>query len=51
LAKKVFAKTESDGGRSLNHDLIWRGAASKTIDPKADPDKQRKNLAKAVEKL
>ena len=33
------------------HDLVWRGVASKTIDPKAKPDKQQKNLAKAVAKL
>ena len=32
-------------------ELVWRGTASKTIDPKAKPDKQQKNLAKAVEKL
>ena len=32
-------------------DLVWRGTASKTIDPKAKPDKQQKNLAKAVAKL
>src|SRR4249920_1670996 len=28
--------------------LVWRGAASKTLDPKAKPDKQEKNLKKAV---
>lgn len=33
------------------HDLIWRGVVSKTIDPKAKPEKQQKNLAKAVRKL
>lgn len=33
------------------HDLIWRGIASKTIDPKAKPEKQQKNLNKAVAKL
>ncbi len=32
-------------------DLIWRGTASKTLDPKAKPDKQQKNLNKAVAKL
>jgi hypothetical protein len=32
-------------------DLVWRGVASKTIDPKAKPDKQQKNLNKAVAKL
>jgi len=31
--------------------LAWRGAASKTIDPKAKPEKQQKNLDKAVAKL
>jgi len=36
---------------SANHNLIWRGIASKTIDPKAKPDKQQKNLAKAAKKL
>lgn len=36
---------------STNHDLVWRGVASKTIDTKAKPDKQQKNLAKAVAKL
>ena len=36
---------------SANKDLVWRGVASKTIDPKAKPEKQQKNLAKAVSKL
>ena len=36
---------------SANKDLVWRGVASKTIDEKAKPDKQAKNLAKAVKKL
>ena len=36
---------------SANHDLVWRGVASKTIDQKAKPDKQQKNLTKAVAKL
>ena len=36
---------------SANKDLVWRGVASKTLDPKAKPDKQQKNLAKAVTKL
>ena len=31
--------------------LVWRGAASKTLDPKAKPEKQQKNLDKAVAKL
>jgi uncharacterized protein DUF4136 len=36
---------------SAGHDLVWRGVVSKTIDPKAKPEKQQKNLAKAVKKL
>lgn len=36
---------------SANHDLVWRGVASKTIDTNAKPDKQQKNLTKAVAKL
>ena len=31
--------------------LVWRGTATKTIDQKAKPDKQEKNLAKAMQKL
>jgi uncharacterized protein DUF4136 len=31
--------------------LVWRGTASKTLDPKAKPEKQQKNLEKAVAKL
>ncbi len=36
---------------SAKHDLVWRGLATKTIDQKAKPEKQQKNLAKAVQKL
>ena len=36
---------------SINHRLVWRGVASKTIDPKAAPDEQQNNLAKAIAKL
>jgi hypothetical protein len=36
---------------SKNHDLVWRGVVSKTLDPKANPEKQQKNLNKAVAKL
>ena len=32
-------------------ELVWRGVASKTIDPKAKPDKRQKNITKGVEKL
>jgi Domain of unknown function (DUF4136) len=36
---------------SAHKDLIWRGVVSKTLDPKAKPEKQQKNLKKAVAKL
>lgn len=31
--------------------LVWRGAASKTVDPKAKPEKREKNIAKAANKM
>lgn len=31
--------------------LVWRGVATKTLDPKANPEKKQKNINKAVEKL
>ena len=31
--------------------LIWRGVASKTLDPEAKPEKKEKNIGKAVKKL
>lgn len=31
--------------------LVWRGVASKTLDPKAKPEKKDKNINKAVQKL
>ena len=36
---------------SNDKQLIWRGAATKTLDPKAKPEKKEKNIAKAVAKL
>ena len=36
---------------AASKDLAWRGVASKTLDPKAKPDKRQKNLNKAVAKL
>jgi len=36
---------------SAKKDLVWRGVVSKTIDPKAKPEKQQKNLNKAMTKL
>jgi len=40
-----------DMNDSRSHTLVWRGVASKTIDPKTKPDEEQKNLAKAVAKL
>lgn len=34
-----------------NRKLIWRGVASKNLDPKANAKKRQKNLNKAVQKL
>jgi hypothetical protein len=34
-----------------NKDLVWRGTVSKTLDQKAKPEKQEKNLNKAMTKL
>jgi hypothetical protein len=31
--------------------IVWRGSASKTLDPKAKPEKKEKNINKAVAKL
>ena len=31
--------------------LVWRGTATKTLDPKAKPEKRQKNLAKGIDKL
>jgi hypothetical protein len=36
---------------SAKNQLVWRGAASKTLDIKKDPDKNYKNLEKAMAKL
>jgi hypothetical protein len=36
---------------SAQKELVWRGTASKTLDPKAKPDKKQKNISKAVAKL
>jgi hypothetical protein len=36
---------------SAKKELVWRGVASKTIDPKAKPEKQQNNITKAVDKL
>ena len=36
---------------SQPHKLVWRGVASKTLDTEAKPEKQEKNLTKAVAKM
>jgi len=36
---------------SAQKQLVWRGVVSKTLDPKAKPDKKQKNINKAVQKL
>jgi hypothetical protein len=36
---------------SAEKQLVWRGAASKTLDTKAKPEKKEKNISKAVAKL
>jgi hypothetical protein len=36
---------------SSKKELVWRGVASKTIDPQAKPEKRQKNITKTVTKL
>lgn len=36
---------------SHTKELVWRGTASKTLDPEAKPEKKQKNIIKAVRKL
>lgn len=36
---------------STQKKLVWRGVATKTLDPKAKPDKKQKNITKAADKL
>jgi hypothetical protein len=36
---------------STNKDLVWRGVASKSLDPEAKPEKQQNNLTKTVKKM
>jgi hypothetical protein len=36
---------------AANKQLVWRGIASKTLDPKAKPDKRQKNIEKSIAKL
>jgi Domain of unknown function (DUF4136) len=36
---------------AAKHELVWRGTASKSLDPKANAEKRQKNIEKAVAKL
>jgi len=36
---------------SAKKQLVWRGTATKTLDPKAKPDKRQKNITKGAAKL
>ncbi|HEX8894064.1 MAG TPA: DUF4136 domain-containing protein, partial [Terriglobales bacterium] len=36
---------------AAKHVLVWRGVASKALDPKANPEKRQNDLDKAVAKL
>ena len=36
---------------SADHRLLWRGKASKALDPNANPEKKQKNINKAIGKL
>lgn len=36
---------------TATHTLVWRGIATKNIDPEAKPNKRQKHLVKAVKKL
>src|SRR5499427_824247 len=36
---------------SAQKQLVWRGVATKTLDPKAKPEKKQKNINKAVAKI
>jgi len=35
----------------VKQELVWRGVVTKTVDPKAKPDKRQKNITKSAEKL
>lgn len=36
---------------SAQHELVWRGSVSRTLDPKSNPEKKQKNIQKSVAKL
>lgn len=35
----------------IKQELVWRGVVTKTVDPKAKPEKRQQNITKAAEKL
>lgn len=35
----------------VKQELVWRGVVSKSVDPKAKPEKRQKNITKAADKL
>jgi len=47
----VIGQVDLDMYDSAAKNLVWRGTASKTLDPKAKPEKRQKNLQKGVAKL
>jgi hypothetical protein len=47
----VIGQVDLDMYDSAEKNLVWRGTASKTLDPTAKPDKRQKNLQKGVAKL
>jgi len=47
----LIGQLDLDMYDAAKQNLVWRGVASKTIDQKAKPEKQQKNLAKAIAKL
>ena len=47
----AIGQVDLDMYDQANKDLIWRGTASKTLNPKASPEKRQKNLAKGAAKL
>jgi hypothetical protein len=49
--RTIYRQLAVDMYDSKNRDLVWRGITSETIDPKAKPEKQEKNLVEAVSKL
>jgi len=46
-----IGQLDLDMYESKQHDLVWRGTVSHTINPKAKPDKQEKQINKSVAKL